>query len=131
MKLRIERGSKVPIYVQIEEKIRSLIAAGQLRPGEQLPTIRDLAAALGVNYNTIARVYRALDRDGLISTRRGRGSFVVGVSDEEQMVRMRQEKLQAILRSALDEARMLGYTPGEIAAVLVKQLKRWREEKRE
>lgn len=131
MKLRIERGSKVPIYVQIEEKIRSLIAAGQLRPGEQLPTIRDLAAALRVNYNTISRVYRDLDRDGLISTRRGRGSFVAGVSDEEQMVRMREEKLQAILCSALDEARMLGYTPGEVAAVLVKRLKRWREENRE
>lgn len=128
MKLHIESESKVPIYIQVEEQIRSLIAAGQLRPGDQLPTIRELAADLRVNYNTIARVYLDLDRDGVISTQRGRGTFVAGVPDEEQMIRLRQGKLQAIVRSALDEARTLGYAPGEIAKTFERELACWREE---
>ena len=115
MKLHVEPESKVPIYAQIEEQIRSFVAAGNLRPGEQLPTIRQLAADLRVNYNTIARVYLDLDRDGIISTQRGRGTFVAGKPDEEQMERARQEKLLAIVRAALDEAHTLGYTRDEVA----------------
>ncbi len=126
MKLHIEPESKVPIYIQVEEQIRALIAAGQLRPGDQLPTIRELAADLRVNYNTIARVYLDLDRDGVISTQRGRGTFCAGVPDEEQMARVRQEKLKSIVRSALNEAHTLGYTPGEIATAFEDELSRWR-----
>jgi GntR family transcriptional regulator len=128
MRLHIDAESKVPIYIQVGEQIRSLIAAGQLRPGDQLPTIRELAADLRVNYNTIARIYLDLDRDGVISTQRGRGTFVAGVPDGEQLDRMRREKLQAIVRGALDEARTLGYAPGEIASVFEEGLARWREE---
>lgn len=127
MKLHIEPESKLPIYIQVEEQIRSLIAAGQLRPGDQLPTIRELAAELRVNYNTIARIYLDLDRDGVISTQRGRGTFVAGVWDEEQMTRTRQGKLQAIVRSALDEARTLGYAPSETSAAFMEELARWQE----
>jgi len=128
MNLTIDPGSKVPIYVQIEEQIRSLIAAGQLKPGDQLPTIRELATELRVNYNTIARAYLDLDREGLISTQQGRGTFVAGVPDAEQMARLRQEKLEAIVRTALDEARTLGYTPDEIAAVFEEGLAHWLRE---
>lgn len=128
MKLRIEQESKVPIYIQVEEQIRALIAAGQLRPGDQLPTIRELAADLRVNYNTIARVYMDLDRDGVISTQRGRGTFVAGVPDEEQMARVRQAKLRAIIRSALEEARTLGYRSAEIITVFEEGLAQWREQ---
>jgi GntR family transcriptional regulator len=122
MNFQIEPDSKVPIYFQLEDQIRSMIAAGQLQPGDQLPTIRELAANLRVNYNTIARVYLDLDRDGIISTQRGRGTFVAGVPDEEQIAQQRREKLQAIVRSALDEARALGYEPGEIGVVFSEEL---------
>jgi GntR family transcriptional regulator len=124
MKLSIEPESKVPIYIQVEEQIRSLIAAGQLRPGDQLPTIRELAADLRVNYNTIARIYLDLDRDGVITTQRGRGTFVAGVPDEEQMSHIRREKLQAIVHLALDEARTLGYTLDEITDAFEEELAR-------
>jgi len=127
MKLHIKPESKVPIYIQVEEQIRSLIAAGQLRSGDQLPPIRELAADLRVNYNTIARAYLDLDRDGVISTQQGRGTFVAGVWDEEQMTRTRHGKLEAIVRSALDEARTLGYAPGETSAAFMEELARWRE----
>ena len=128
MEFKVEQDSKVPIYVQIEEQIRAMIAAGQLRPGDQLPTIRELAADLRVNYNTIARVYLDLDHDGVISTQRGRGTFVAGVPDDKEMAKMREEKLEAIVRSALEEARSLGYSPDEIAATFEGGLRRWREE---
>jgi len=127
MRLQIDSESKVPIYVQVEEQVRALIAAGQLRPGEQLPTIRELAADLRVNYNTIARAYLELDHDGVISTQRGRGTFVAGVPDEDQMERKRHKKLHAVVRSALDEARLLGYEPREIAEAFDEELAAWRE----
>lgn len=127
MRPQIDPESKVPIYVQIEEQIRALVAAGQLRPGEQLPTIRELAADLRVNYNTIARAYLELDHDGVISTQQGRGTFVAGVPDEEQMAQKRHRKLHAVVRSALDEARMLGYEPREIAQAFEQEIDVWRE----
>jgi GntR family transcriptional regulator len=127
MKVDIDPESKVPIYVQIEEQVRALVAAGQLRPGEQLPTIRELAADLRVNYNTIARAYLELDHDGVISTQRGRGTFVAGVPDEEQMARKRHRKLNGVVRSALDEARRLGYEPQEISDAFAQELQAWRE----
>jgi GntR family transcriptional regulator len=127
MRLQIDLESKVPIYVQVEDQVRALIAAGQLRPGEQLPTIRELAADLRVNYNTIARAYLELDRDGVISTQRGRGTFVAGVPDEKQMARKRHRKLHTVVRSALDEAQMLGYEPGEIAEAFEQELADWRQ----
>lgn len=125
VKLLIDQESKVPIYVQVEEQLRSLILAGQLKPGDQLPTIRELATELRVNYNTVARAYLDLDREGVISTQQGRGTFVVGTPNAEQMARLRQEKLEAIVRAALDEARRLGYTPDEIAAVFEEGIARW------
>jgi GntR family transcriptional regulator len=128
MNLMIEPTSKVPIYVQVEEQIRSLVAAGQLQPGAQLPTIRELATDLRVNYNTIARAYLDLDREGIITTQQGRGTFVAGVPDAGQMARVRQGKLEAIVRVALDEARTLGYTPDEIGAVFEEGLAHWLRE---
>ena len=127
MSLKIELEDGLPIYIQVEKQIRSLVAAGQLWPGDRLPSIRELAADLGVNYNTIARVYLDLDRDGVISTQRGRGTFVAGEPDEERVARRRREKLRAIVRSALGRARELGYSADEAAAAIEEELLRWRQ----
>ena len=123
--LSVEQASRVPIYVQVEQQLRALVAAGRLQPGAQLPTIRELAAELRVNYNTIARVYLDLDREGLISTQQGRGTFVAGLPDAAALARSRQHQLEAIVRAALDEARRLGYAPAEIAAVVEAGLTDW------
>jgi GntR family transcriptional regulator len=128
MRFQVEMDSKVPIYVQIEEQVRAMIAAGQLRPGDQLPTIRQLAADLRVNYNTVAHAYLELDRDGVISTQRGRGTFVAGVPDEKEMAAMRREKLRSIVHSSLEEARRLGYSPDEVGSVFQEEISNWLRE---
>ena len=125
MKLYIDQESSVPIYVQIEDSIHSLIAAGQIQPGEQLPTIRELAAQIRVNLNTVARAYLELDREGVISTQRGKGTFVTGVPDKEQIERKRQKLLHSIINSALEEAQNLGYSPSEIKKTFQEEMKEW------
>ncbi|MCJ7715004.1 MAG: GntR family transcriptional regulator [Anaerolineales bacterium] len=125
MKLRIDPESSVPIYVQIEDTIHSLIAAGQIKPGEQLPTIRELAADIRVNLNTVARAYLELDREGVISTQRGKGTFVTGVPDKEQIERKRQRLLYSIIETALEEARNLGYSSAEIKKTFQEEMKNW------
>lgn len=125
MNIKIDPESSVPIYVQIEDRIHSLIAAGQMQPGEQLPTIRELAAEIRVNLNTVARAYFELDREGVISTQRGRGTFVSGIPDEKQIAKKRQKLLYSIIESALEEAHRLGYSTDEIKNAFEDELTMW------
>lgn len=128
MKFNIDPESSVPIYIQIEDSIHSLIAAGQLQPGEQLPTIRELAADIRVNLNTVARAYFELDKEGVISTQRGRGTFVSGKPDESQIAKKRQKLLHSIIESALEEAHRLGYSAEEIKIAFEEELIKWFKE---
>jgi len=75
-RFRIDRASPLPVYVQLAEQIRLLIHRGALAPGDPLPTVRELAVALGVNANTVARVYRDLQQEGQLRLERGLGTFV-------------------------------------------------------
>ena len=81
--LRVDRGSELPVGAQLTRKLRSLVTGGRLPPGERLPSIRELAAAAGVNVNTVRSVYARLEREGLIQTEHGRGSFVRGPAGED------------------------------------------------
>src|SRR5450759_3668315 len=72
----VDSTSPTPIYAQLDRSIRAAIATGELEPGAQLPTVRQLAVDLAVNANTVARVYALLERDGMLETRRGVGTFV-------------------------------------------------------
>jgi len=129
MDIRIDLESSVPIYMQIVEQIRHLIATGRLQPGEKLLTIRQLAVDLRVDPNTVAHAYNLLHNEGVISTQRGRGTFVAQHPDDARLARMRQEKLQAIMNSALLEALSLGYPADEIREAFEEELVRWRKTK--
>jgi GntR family transcriptional regulator len=125
MDTRIDLESSVPIYMQIVEQIRHLVATGRLQPGEKLLTIRQLAVDLRVDPNTVAHAYNLLHNEGVISTQRGRGTFVAQHPDDARLARMRQEKLQAIMNSALLEALSLGYSADEIREAFKEELARW------
>ena len=74
--VRLDSADPAPIYVQIERAIRAAVATGRLPKGTQLPTVRQLAVELKVNANTVAKVYSELEREGLVETRRGVGTFI-------------------------------------------------------
>ena len=73
----VDFRSGIPAYIQIVEQVQHKLSQGLLKPGEQLPTVRQMAAHLRVNFNTIARAYRVLDDAGLISTQQGRGTYIL------------------------------------------------------
>jgi len=97
----INPKSAVPIYRQIMDQIRRGVAAGTLAPGDQLPSVRELAAQLLINPNTAARVYRDLERDGLLETRRGQGTYIsadASAMAESERKRIIAERLEEVAR---------------------------------
>ena len=77
---QVDERSGVPIWMQIRKRLVYLITSGKYACDTRLPSVRELSVRLGVNYNTINKVYQDLERDGFIFTKRGRGSFVADVS---------------------------------------------------
>lgn len=111
--LNIDPRSGVPIYVQLVEGVRHALAVGTLRPGERLPTVRALAGELAVAPNTVVKAYNELQRAGLIESRPGVGTLVVG--DPEGVVREQQvEDLYRRLRILVRDAAGLGITEDEL-----------------
>jgi len=107
IQIQLDFRSGLPIYLQITEQIRTLVADGRLKPGDQLPTVRQMATDLRVNFNTVARAYRLLDEAGLISTQQGRGTYIWHMPDEATSSQLRHESLQALAhRFAKDSARL-------------------------
>jgi len=117
--------------MQIVEQVRQLIALGELVPGDQLPTMRQLATELRVNFNTIARAYHLLDEAGLISTQHGRGTFVWDQPSEETAQQIRHHGLQDLIHQTLEEAKRLGYSYEEIITAFEKENKALTSEKTE
>jgi len=113
MNISIDLRSDIPIYLQIVEQVRQLVADGGLKPGDQLPTVRSLASDLRINFNTVSRSYRLLDEAGIISTQQGRGTYILEMPPPEIVERLRQESLDALARRFLDQAKRLGFTPAQ------------------
>ena len=77
--IAIDSGSGIPIWLQLRNQLIYLICAGAYQPGEKLPTIREMSVDLGINYNTVGKVYQGLERDGYIVLRQGKGTFIPDV----------------------------------------------------
>ena len=96
MFLRIEKGSAVPISSQISQQIAMLCASGRLKPGERMPSVRELARELAVNQNTILRVYERLVRDELLEMRHGQGTFVAAHADSAGLATHRERLVEEL-----------------------------------
>ncbi len=125
MRVRIDVNGHLPVYVQLKEQIKFLILNGELEPGTKLPTIRQLAGFLGVNRNTVQKAYQALEGDGLVECRRGRGCVVV--ERPAAIARPVSAQLLAIIDQAIEEAGELGVSPDELASFLYARARQRRD----
>lgn len=109
--LTIQLDSGVPFTDQVRRGIRQAIAAGELAPGDPLPTVRQLAVDLGINLNTVARAYRQLEVEGLVTPVRGRGTVVKSSRELSREPReIVRRRLAAEVRDLLANARLAGLT---------------------
>lgn len=127
MQIEINFQTHIPIYIQVMDQIKGLIAAGEINPGDQLPTVRQLAADLRVNFNTIARAYRLLDEAGVISTQHGRGTFILEQPNGDAVEEMRRQDLLRLADHFLAAAHNLGYSPDEVKAIMSKKFSAWKK----
>jgi DNA-binding transcriptional regulator YhcF (GntR family) len=109
--LKIDRAGEIPIGVQLAWALRARIGDGRLRPGQRLPGLRDLAEMLGINANTVRGVYQRLEREGMIDSMQGTGTFVASAT-------MGPSPVGEIAADAAREARRTGVDPREVAAAL-------------
>jgi len=127
MDLKIDQHSATPLYKQIEEQVRGLIASDKLKQGDRLPAVRQLAHSLKVNQNTVVRAYLELEQEQVIVCRRGGGSTVAAKSTDPSIVALRQKRLSDILNSDILQFLSMGYSPEEVEAAFHLHISRWRE----
>ena len=114
----IDARDKTPIYTQLERGLRAAMATSRLKPGDQLPTVRQLAVSLRINANTVARVYADLERSGAIETRRGVGSFVAATAEQARPPRERDKRLRAFATRVLADAAAAGFSVEDVINAL-------------
>jgi len=127
LNFQLDFHSGLPIYTQIANQIQGRVANGILRPGDQLPTVRALALELRVNFNTVARAYRILDEERIISTQQGRGTYISEKPPPKMTERLRRESLEGLTQRFVGEAMRLGFTQQEIRQMVSDHLKSWKE----
>lgn len=118
MDLQINRQSQLPIHVQLQAQLTHMIQAGQLSPGTQLPTVRQLAGYLRINRNTAARVFADLGRAGYLVCQKGRGSFVAQARSGDGPAPPRMSSLVRVVDEAMQRATRLGFSATEFATAL-------------
>ena len=110
--LKVDDKSGVPVWVQIPNHMIFLIRSGVLRPGDTLPTVRSLAVDLGVNYNTIHKVYQDLETDGLINSGRGRRSTIADI--DREALNLPESPIDAVVEELARVARESGITKRDV-----------------
>ncbi len=125
MELRIDPSLAVPVYAQVVEQVRTLIALRALRPGDKLPSVRELARELLINPNTIVRAYQALEAEGVTVSRRGSGTFI---AERKMIVRSaeRRRRFREALDPVLAQAVHLGLSEADVRKAFTQTLKRFR-----
>jgi GntR family transcriptional regulator len=122
---QLDFRSGAPIYEQLVAQLKHMIAAGTLSPGDQLPTVRQVAADLRVNFNTVARAYRILDEAGIISTQHGRGTFILEPPSPEVTEKLRHEDLVRLTERYVRAVFELGFSPREAQKIFAEKIAAW------
>jgi GntR family transcriptional regulator len=123
MYLEIDTASRVPIYEQIMDQLRTLVRTERLRPGAPLPSVRQLAADLGINPNTVAKAYGLLGREGLLATTTRRGTSVARTAGDIVHERV-GDRLDEAVDRVLDAAARLGIDHDELLKALERRGRR-------
>jgi GntR family transcriptional regulator len=121
IEFHLEARSGVPTYLQIVQQVRQAIRLGVLRPGDQLPTVKEVVSSLAINPNTVLKAYRDLDAEGLVEGRRGVGTFVC-----EHVAPLPADDLSALrpaLQRWITQARAAGLDDDNIAALFADALR--------
>lgn len=114
----VDQTDKTPVYAQLERAIRSAMATGRLKVGDQLPTVRQLAVDLRINANTVAKVYAFLERAGVLETRRGVGTFVAAHTPTPQEEALRLAELSRLVDRFLAELSHHGFHVDDVTAMI-------------
>ena len=125
MLLRVDPAAPEPLFGQIVRRVKEAVAAGELSPGDRLPSVRELARELAINPNTVARAYEALERDGVIVRRQGAGCFVTDRPSPLSAAE-RRRRLRELARRAVTEAFHLGFDADAVEAAVRSELERVR-----
>jgi len=133
-RLSLDFHSDEPITLQIVRQIKALVAEGALNPGDQLPTVRELAIDLRINFSTVSRAYRILDEQRLISTQRGRGTYIWDADGpargQEAAAQVTAEQLAQMARRFITEAVEQGAELEQIEEAFARQVESWRSLRR-
>ncbi|SRR6266542_1641025 len=119
MYITVDESDRRPIYRQVADEIKGLIARGELREGMALPPVRQVAADLGVNLNTIAAAYRELQKEGLLKVRHGSGALVAA----GRIAQQNDSELRKSLRGSLAHLALAGLPRSEILAIVDEELR--------
>src|SRR5215813_6909392 len=121
MYITIDETDKRPLYKQVADEVKGLIARGSLREGMALPPVRQIADDLGVNLNTIAAAYRELQKEGLVRVKHGAGAFVTS----RQMPQQTEAELRKALRASLTHLALAGLPRSEIVEIVNEELQQF------
>lgn len=121
VQLKLDPASPIPMYLQIAEQVRRAVASGGLQADDEMPSVRALASQHLINPNTVARAYLELEREGLLTKRRGAGTYVAHEAEELRDAQ-RTRIVTGLIDKTLDTARQFGWTPGQIRKAVEERL---------
>lgn len=127
-KVKVDFRSSEPLYLQIARQVEQLVAQGELKLGDQLPTVRELATELRINFNTVTRAYKVLDDARVISTQRGRGTYIWEEPRPETVQALQSEGLRELCRQCIAEGFRMGFSEDEIILAFGSELRAWKQQ---
>ena len=121
LNIQLDDNGTVPLWLQLRNRLVYLISSGQLEMGERLPTVRELAVDLQIHYNTVSKVYQDLEKDGYITSKRGRGTFVDNLYLRN--ANAAENPAESLTDRYIQDASALGLNPEELPALVDERVK--------